>query len=318
MEAVDPDGDVIIECDDQYFRVSSKILATASPVFSALFKPHFREGASMVGGSIEPVVITLHDDDPEALLAFFNLVHFRSDALPANPSTTCLEHFAVLVDKYMCRAATEAQGRRWLLARKIKGLAVPELCQLLLLAYIVDSPSRFAAISKQILFTYSDSFSELSLLRNHPLLPNHIVAEFEAKKHEIGRIVRKAITGPFERMTTFNPAERCMALYISKLRHFGLLPGTDIFEAKTFQQVCYDIFKLPNFHSQACKVKYCVCKLREMVTQDKELKALFQKCETANLGLCMDCIKSKRSSFRNCRYAHSNLGDDKAIFGKAD
>ncbi|OGM46523.1 hypothetical protein ABOM_004518 [Aspergillus bombycis] len=314
---VDPIGDIILKSGDDSFQVSSKILSTASPVFSVMFSPLFKEGASMVDGPKEPVAIRLGDDDAEALLAFCNMVHFRTDEISEKPTATFLERFAVLVDKYMCKKAVISQVKVWLL-KNLQSLSVTELCPLLLLAYIMDLPERFATISKEILFNHVGSYSELILLADHPLMDSNIVVEFERKKYELHRMVRKALTSVLYSLTAFKTDEsKYISLYTLKLQARGLLPGTDAFEAKSFKQVCWDVSTLSKFHLQPCKVQGCVCTSHKALEHDRKVARILNNCKDAKVGLCLDCLRSEGSSFPNCRFTHPLAGDDKALFAAA-
>ena len=64
LERFDPEGNVLFNLNDgaQKFVVSSKILTLASPVFKALFAPHFFEGAKLAESGYTE--ISLHEDEP--------------------------------------------------------------------------------------------------------------------------------------------------------------------------------------------------------------------------------------------------------------
>jgi BTB/POZ domain len=44
---IDSSGDVILKLGKSSLKVSSKVLSVASPVFRAMFGPHFQEGESL-------------------------------------------------------------------------------------------------------------------------------------------------------------------------------------------------------------------------------------------------------------------------------
>ena len=44
---IDPAGDIILRTGEKSILVSSKILTVASPVFQAMFGPHFKEGEAL-------------------------------------------------------------------------------------------------------------------------------------------------------------------------------------------------------------------------------------------------------------------------------
>ncbi|GAB1192401.1 hypothetical protein APSETT444_001592 [Aspergillus pseudonomiae] len=330
---VDPTGDIVIMSGDDSFQVSSKILSTASPVFSVMFSPLFKEGTLIIDEPKEPAVIHLGDDDAEALLAFFNIVHFRTDEIPEKPTAIFLERFAVLADKYMCKKAVVSQVKVWLL-KNLRTLTVTELCPLLLLAYIMDIPERFATISKEILFNHVGSYSELLLLADHPLKDSNIVGrqsislgvtnslilrtiavEFERKRHELHRMVRKALICALDSLTALKTDEsRYISLYTQKLQARGLLPGTDAFEAKSFRQVYWDASTLSTFHAQPCKLQGCVCMSNKALEHDRKTVRFLNNLKDAKVGICLDCLRSEGSSFPDCRFTHPFSGDDKAIF----
>ncbi|KAE8326473.1 hypothetical protein BDV39DRAFT_205883 [Aspergillus sergii] len=333
VESIDLDGDIIIECGDDSFQICSKVMSAASPVLSAMFSPHSKEGTSIVNGSEGPVVIPVGGDDPEALLTFCSIVHFRIDEIPENLSSTFLENFTTLIDKYMCKKAVASQVRLWLM-RDLGTLNVTQLCPLLLLAYVMDLPERFAAISKELLFAHAGSYADLSLLVDHPLIHSNVVGrqstslyvldgaslstiavDFERKRRELHRIARKAITSVLNSFTAFKADEsKYVTLYTWKLQACGLLPSTDVFEAKSFKQVYWDALKLPKCHPAPCHVSGCVCMSIKALKQDAELLRLLSNCRKAKVGMCLDCLRSNGSSFPKCRSTHPSFGDDKAIF----
>jgi hypothetical protein len=53
--------------------VSSKVLSLASPVFEAMFKPHFKEGVEHHLPLGEPLIIPLPEDDLKATTLFVRL-----------------------------------------------------------------------------------------------------------------------------------------------------------------------------------------------------------------------------------------------------
>ncbi|KAF7593478.1 hypothetical protein BBP40_011484 [Aspergillus hancockii] len=302
IQVIDPEGDIIIECggNGDMFRVSSKILSTASPVFYVMFKPHFKEGAAMVAGSIEPVVIALPEDDPVAFLTLCSI---------------CMENLAVLVDKYQCRGAVVALGSVWL-SKSARGLHVASMCQLLLFAYVLDLPSKFLAISKEILFAYTRSFTDLALLREHCLFPDNILVEFERRRYELRRTIRKVIMNQLDGLcASADNHNRYISFYMKKLQANGF-PGTDIFESRAFLQIWTDSFKLRTYHQWPCKINNCVGMTNNAANQNVELTRLTNKIEAAALGICLDCLRSDGSTVGKCREIHPKLGDDKRIFAQ--
>lgn len=77
-EQLDADGDVILAVEEQKFLVPSKILSLASPVFSKLLSPNFREGIELEKSKSScPTTISLHDDDPRAMKTILAILHYK-------------------------------------------------------------------------------------------------------------------------------------------------------------------------------------------------------------------------------------------------
>ena len=66
LTVMDPEGDIILVLGDVGLQVSSKVLSLASPVFKAMFGPHFAEGQGQAS-STKIRRVKLHDDDVEAM-----------------------------------------------------------------------------------------------------------------------------------------------------------------------------------------------------------------------------------------------------------
>ena len=110
LTIIDPNGDVVLEVgggdnndhDEEensavFLKVSSKLLSLASPVFCAMFKPHFVEGYTLQSTGV--VNIKLPDDGPEATLWVMKALHFCPDL---NPPTNLdfVYNVGVVGDKY--------------------------------------------------------------------------------------------------------------------------------------------------------------------------------------------------------------------------
>lgn len=174
---IHPKGDLLLECRNASIRVSSGILSTISPVFCAMFKPHFKEGLSVRAANPDnPTTIRLPDDDPEALTLLCVVAHYRGYNVPNTPSPDCLEQLAMLVDKYQCKEVVAFHGAIWL-CRNLAGLSKEDLSQMLFFAYVLDLPREFLVISKQILLEHVGLFKTLTPLTDNPLVSDNIVGE---------------------------------------------------------------------------------------------------------------------------------------------
>jgi len=121
---IDPDGDVIaiFPTTSTKFRVSSRILSLASPVFRAMFSPHSLRGVALASATAL-VEVEFPDGSPQALEAILNILHFRHDCVSENVSYDFLYEIALVVHKYDLVEALELWGEVWLRgARGGKGL----------------------------------------------------------------------------------------------------------------------------------------------------------------------------------------------------
>jgi hypothetical protein len=150
---IDPDGDAVLEIGSTdvkgHLRVSSKVLALASPVFAAMFGPQFLEG-SILAQSKAPITVPLPEDNPDAVTLLVNILHLRTNEVPTNPSLKTLEEFAVLCDKYDCSRAIRPWSMLWLQAYESHA-GEKDYDVLLVIAYALDLPQSFHKISRGII-----------------------------------------------------------------------------------------------------------------------------------------------------------------------
>src|SRR4051794_17173232 len=102
----DPDGDLVLKCQDHdtgitmLFRVSSKVLRLASPVFVGMLSPCFREGQSLLQG--ECPVVELEDDDASMMSLIINILHYQAGDQDHTMDAERLARLAIHCDKYDC------------------------------------------------------------------------------------------------------------------------------------------------------------------------------------------------------------------------
>jgi hypothetical protein len=135
---VDPNHDIVLRLSGYDLLVSSKVLSLASPVFEAMFKPHFKEGVEHHLQLGEPLIIPLPEDDLEATTLFCRITHHRSRDLLRTPSPLCLENLAIFCDTYICAGSLVSYGTLWI-QRHSGSRSLEDLSRLLLLAYVLDT-----------------------------------------------------------------------------------------------------------------------------------------------------------------------------------
>jgi len=165
---IDPHHDIVLRLNGYDLLVSSKVLSLASPVFDAMFKPHFKEGVEHHLQLGEPLIIPLPEDDLEATTLFCQITHYRFRDLPQTPSPLCLENLAIFCNKYICADSVVSHATLWI--QKHSGSrSLEDLSRLLLLAYVLDILVSFAIVSREMLLLKTGLFTSLWIVDNYPL-----------------------------------------------------------------------------------------------------------------------------------------------------
>ena len=101
-QIIDQDGDVLVITGRKELLIASKILATASSVFRAMFtlRINFLEGRTTRSPQC-PYELPLPDDDPDTLESLFNILHF-SNKHEVKPEADLVLNVLEVADKYDC------------------------------------------------------------------------------------------------------------------------------------------------------------------------------------------------------------------------
>ena len=159
--AIDPEGNIYLQLENLELRVSSKVLATASKVFNAMFKSDFQEGLHLTKG--EDCRIPL-PDDPVTMHLLCLITHSReTPASLAKIESQYLRKVALLAAKYECIAAV----RYWAdscMERINNFVKFDEnhMVDSLLAAYVMNQYNRFTDITKRMVHCDPRDDSELS------------------------------------------------------------------------------------------------------------------------------------------------------------
>lgn len=93
--------DLLLRCEGTELLVSSPKLAAASPVFSAMFTPNFKEGLALRTAEESLPVVMLPEDSALGMEALCNAIHHPHTAnLPTDGPSVLV--FAATVEKYLC------------------------------------------------------------------------------------------------------------------------------------------------------------------------------------------------------------------------
>ena len=175
---------LLVGPDKVSIRASSKVLRLASRVFDKMLGPHFAEGQSLLGeGSPEksatsPTEVTLPDDDPEAMVLFCDIIHFKRHATP-DISLPLLKRMASLSDKYDSSLALSSESDVWL--SNFTCSKEGESCFLIMLwiSYAMGNHRAFSRISREMIREYShDELARQKHDNRYTSLPETIVGKF--------------------------------------------------------------------------------------------------------------------------------------------
>lgn len=170
---VDPSGDVIflVGKDAIKLRVSSHVLSPASPVFKAMFGPHFQEGQKIKASSETAVTIYLPDDDPTAVALACQILHHRIDNTLENPNLELLAKIATFADKYDCARSLRPSTHRWI--QKLQSGTKPAAgyMDLLVVSFLLDDPDLFQKLTSSMVLEYGGSFQQFISEHGQETLP---------------------------------------------------------------------------------------------------------------------------------------------------
>ena len=144
------------------FRVSSKHLTLASPVFDPLVRVQFREAAALSKSG--PVKIHLPDDDPDGMLYLLKAVHGKFRQMTGEMTPRFLMQIVLLADKYELHESIEPFADKWFKAVKhtMPTVMHPDLMHWIALCRELNRPEEFKKLTCIALYEGPlDSSSEI-------------------------------------------------------------------------------------------------------------------------------------------------------------
>jgi hypothetical protein len=173
---IDPSGDVLFSVGSSppnaRLLVSSKVLSLTSPVFDAMFSPHFKEGSHL--SPEVPSEVPLPDDEPEAMTVLCNCLHFRNGHVPRNVDFPLLRSLAVLCDKYNCAKSIFPWSILWLQRWET------EKCEdgfeaLLIVIYALDCAEAFKKATKKAILEQIGPFDTRRVINGLETVPESLL-----------------------------------------------------------------------------------------------------------------------------------------------
>ncbi|KKZ59854.1 hypothetical protein EMCG_05316 [[Emmonsia] crescens] len=308
-------------------QVSSDTLSEASEYFNRQFNSTWKESIGRneanSGPGRTPFSISLYDDDVDALILLFNVLHHKIPAIPREPTTADLLQLAVVADKYRCESAVFPWTRVWLqgyLAKlELPGTVFEGDYELLYFTYILDLPQAFDKVSRYILFRYpADGLVGFS---EHFLIRRNILAEFKTRNAEmfiqinecvqnaIDKIQRRPCTGKAQLILRIHRALRRCGLWplSTASKQFGVtetctrISNIRLSKPPSSTGSSSDLYPRFSHHRAYCydsKVGHYEFKTSLMLELDRLTEGM--------RGVCLDCVKTNGESEkeRKCRVPH--------------
>ncbi|KAL0264183.1 hypothetical protein SLS55_000129 [Diplodia seriata] len=193
VKAIAPTGDIVLLlCDDTKLRVHSVVLKLASPVFRAMFGPHFSEGQNL--SETNPKEVPLPGDPAEPMTLICEILHHQHPS--SSFRSELLEPLVSLVHKY---DLVDAMGFKVaaFLEHELPAAKENEFSDLgdqglLAMAYLLKDKRSFNLISREVVIFYEGSFSDL--YDPFDILPSKLLVALEKHKTEVLKNLDSTIT----------------------------------------------------------------------------------------------------------------------------
>ncbi|KAL7806861.1 hypothetical protein V8C44DRAFT_338495 [Trichoderma aethiopicum] len=279
---LDPEGDATFiingsECPQEY-RVSSKVLSLASPVFYKLFGPNFKEGQEVRRG--DHPRISLEDDDPKAMGLILSILHHKSSQVPLKMEPEALATLAIHCDKYDCNEALRPWAASWCSSSE-DITAAEDFGFMLLAAYMFRSPA-FSAIAARAARRLKPNFA--SVWGEHEtltLLPEKITAVLSVQIAEGLKELHELLQSTEVKLRDQNA---CYTMYgLTCTRCGRTLPG----EAKKCHP-CHNTDLL----TKTCTSDYRVAEYFATLTRNELWPSLgpFATCDLSDIQYRIQCL----------------------------
>lgn len=181
------EGDVILILQHSCLRVSSAILASASPVFKVMLGPAFLEGQDFRSAQY-PKQIPLEDDSTAMTRLCFLLHHKRDPEDPTSHDISLTDGaeglfaLAIVADKYGCADAVRATGSS-LLAHFVyssisTGMLIGSVLNLVGTAYVLEDDRQFALLTRRLVMDHTTRFSRVDGNPAMAALPGSFLCAF--------------------------------------------------------------------------------------------------------------------------------------------
>ncbi|KAK0642703.1 hypothetical protein DIS24_g8775 [Lasiodiplodia hormozganensis] len=208
--------------------VKSSVLASASPVFRAMFGPHFSEGQNLSKhNKTNPKKIPLPEDRASSVRVICFVLHNNEDVSPLC-CVGCFLGYAEVLDKYVMKETMKHKSEEWMknmvLEARERNYLGPNDRELLGLAYVLEAPRASFHICRDMILYEQAGFTDMG----DELVPASILIAMEHYRTEAmnqlpNRIRSKLISWIYRRQGKMSDdcdgKQNCGALFASA---FGL------------------------------------------------------------------------------------------------
>ena len=314
---IDSQGDIVMLLEGTELKVSSKVLAGASPVFKALISPGFREGNALQAEAEEPVSIEFPEDDAYAITSICQILH-KKEADVEISNADQLENIALMSDKYDCWKSLSHWG-----STCVTDLLRDEQCdpceaKLLFPAVYFEDGSGFKELTENM--TYSQNSLKEAFRGRRPfptisldvesMLPETIIPSIwqhewhlkQALLTHLETVLWPALAKAVGAGWSSFPECECTKTgqFIAQLHTDGVYPSTGAYERFSLKEIVTIIWDAYQNSKDADEPSCALC----CMVMDK----VFEVMETENrcrTGVCLDCIKMREEEphtgwFRYC------------------
>lgn len=94
--------------------------------------------------------------------------------------------------------------------------------------------------------------------------------------------------------------------YLYKLKRSGILPHEESFEQHSYSTIVDKALEFDRLLFEHCKSSYCGCHKLSGMNLMEELRQEMEKFRSLKIGVCLDCVKTGRTSKTEgrCRIYH--------------
>ncbi|KAI9371072.1 hypothetical protein BJX61DRAFT_544041 [Aspergillus egyptiacus] len=197
---------------DVTYRVSSKHLKIASPVFKNMLSPEWKEGKKLQESG--QVTIKAFSWDSDALLLFLSVLHCKAHEIDYQPDLELLAQLAVIGDYYQCRKLVSFHADAWVSRLPVTSpVHVREMMLWIWVAFWFGRAALFENYTAMVIRESEDPVTSLGLP-----FPSKVIDKInEARTSYIGRIFNAL---DLERHSLLNDARcsyECCALVLGGL-----------------------------------------------------------------------------------------------------